>query len=140
MRIEGACHCGNLAFVLETEASRNAIAPRACACDFCRSHAAKCWSDPKGRVRITVRDEALLQRYRFALGTADFLVCGRCGAYAGAMIGAGAEARATVNLRLTSLDGLPAAEVSYAGETRAERIARRLERWTPTSIVIESAT
>ena len=138
MRIEGACHCGNLAFALETALPHESIAPRACDCGFCRSHGAKCWSDPDGRVRITLGEEALLQRYRFALGTADFLVCRRCGAYAGAAVGEETALRATMNLRLTSLHELPAADVSYASETREERIARRIERWTPASLVVES--
>ena len=138
MRVDGACHCGNLAFVLETAFPLEAIAPRACDCTFCRSHAAKCWSDPDGCGRITVREEALLQRDRFALATADFLICRRCGAYAGAAIEEGTAARATVNLRLTSLHALPAADVSYASETREQRVARRRARWTPASLVVES--
>ena len=138
MRIEGACHCGNLAFVLDTAAAREAIAPRACDCGFCRGHGAKCWSDPAGSARITVRDGSLLQRYRFGFETADFLVCRRCGAYAGATVDDGATMRATLNLRLTSLHDLSAAPVSYASETRERRIARRRERWTPAAIVIES--
>src|SRR5262245_41353197 len=138
MRIDGACHCGNLTFVLETDLPRESIAARACDCGFCRSHGAKGWSDPDGRVRITVCEAALLHRYRFALGTADFLIRRRCGAYAGATIGDGMALRATVNLRLTSLHSLPASAVSYASETREQRVARRRAGWTPASFVVES--
>jgi hypothetical protein len=138
VRIEGACHCGNLAFVLETAAARDAVAPRACECSFCRGHGAKCWSDPAGHARITVREEPLLQRYRFGLETADFLLCRRCGAYAGAAIDEGAAMRATLNLRLTTLHDLAAAPVSYESEAREQRSARRRTRWTPATLVIES--
>jgi pimeloyl-ACP methyl ester carboxylesterase len=135
VRIEGGCHCGNLTLAIDTALAHDAIMPSACDCTFCRSHDAKCWSDPVGSARITVRDESLLQRYRFGLETADFLVCRRCGTYAGAAIDEGATMRATLNLRLTSLHDLPAKPVSYASETRDSRIARRRERWTPAALV-----
>jgi hypothetical protein len=134
MRVDGACHCGNLSFILETRQARETIAPRACDCGFCMRHGARCWSDPEGRVTIVVREDALLQRYRFGERTADFLVCERCGVYLGAMIEANGAARATVNLRLTTLCDLPATSVSYGGESREGRIARRLARWTPASV------
>ena len=136
MRVDGACHCGNLSFTLETRQTRETIAPRACDCGFCTRHGAQCWSDSEGSVTIAVREDALLQRYRFGERTADFLVCKRCGVYLGAMIGEGASARATVNLRLTALRDVPAAVVSYQAESREARVARRLARWTPASLQI----
>ena len=136
MRIDGACHCGNISFVLETAQPREAIVPRACDCSFCTMHAAHCFSDPQGSAAIDVRDGALLQSYRFGEQTADFLVCRCCGAYAGAMITQGDLKRATLNLRLTELRDVPARSVSYAGETRDRRMARRLARWTPADLLI----
>ena len=136
MRVDGACHCGQLSFTLETRRSRAEIEPRACDCAFCVRHGAQCWSDPDGRVEITVRDESALQRYRFGQETADFLLCRRCGGYLGALITAGEMQRATLNLRLTALRDLSAAVVSYQSETREERVARRLARWTPARLRI----
>jgi hypothetical protein len=138
MRIEGACHCGNVSFVLETTHAREDIAPRACDCTFCARHAAQCWSDPRGSAVIEVREDALLQRYRFGERTADFLLCRGCGGYAGAMITQGETQRATLNLRLTALRDLPAQPVSYQAETREERIVRRLARWTPARLVLRA--
>jgi hypothetical protein len=115
MRIDGACHCANVSFAFETAHTRETIVPRACDCSFCRLHAAQCFSDPAGSVTIEVRDGALLERYRFGERTADFLVCRRCGAYAGALIKQGDAQRATLNLRLTELRDVPARSVSYAG-------------------------
>jgi hypothetical protein len=43
-------------------------------------------SDRTGAVRILVHDPALLIRYGFGLRTADFLLCGRCGTYLGAVM------------------------------------------------------
>ena len=83
-----------------------------------------------------MRDESALQRYRFGQETADFLLCRRCGGYLGALITAGEMQRATLNLRLTALRDLSAAVVSYQSETREERVARRLARWTPARLRI----
>jgi hypothetical protein len=138
MRIDGACHCGNLSFVFETRRARAALAPRACDCGFCTRHAASCVSDPDGQATIVVREAAWLQRYRFGAATADFLLCRRCGVYLGATIARGDMLRATLNLRATALRELPAARVSYRGESREERIARRLARWTPAQLRINA--
>ena len=134
MRIEGACHCGKLAFVFETKRTPETLAPRACDCEFCTRHAAKCASDPAGFVTIDVHDRDARRRYRFGAATADFLLCDCCGVYLGAVIADGNVLRATMNLRATDLRDLPAATVSYGGETREERITRRLARWTPARI------
>ena len=85
-RFEGGCHCGNLSYVFETTADLEALGLRACMCTFCRRHGARNTSDPKGSVRIWVRDGAKLNRYSFGLRTADFLLCRECGAYIGAML------------------------------------------------------
>jgi hypothetical protein len=137
MRIHGLCHCGNISFAFETRETLPTIAPRACDCSFCTMHAAQCYSDPHGSVLIDVREGTLLQRYRFGERTADFLLCRSCGAYAGAVITQGDVQRATLNLRLTPLRDVPAAPFSYRSETRDERIARRLARWTPARLVIK---
>jgi hypothetical protein len=107
---------------------------RSCACSFCRRHGARCVSDPAGAVRILVHDPALLIRYRFGLRTAEFLVCGRCGTYLGAVMTAGGSAVATINVN--SFDpphpferqGVP---MRYDAESEPERRARRAAGWTP---------
>jgi hypothetical protein len=136
MRIAGACHCGSLSFELETRVAEADIAPRACTCGFCTRHGARTWSDPAGSVAFRVRAGAPLVRYRFGARTADFLVCGRCGVYVGAVVADGDGLKATVNLRTTPLCERPAAAVSYDGETPDERIARRRARWTPARIEV----
>lgn len=128
MILRGSCHCRALGVVLRTDAD---IELRACQCSFCRLHGALSVSDPLGKARIVVRQEALLTRYRFAAKTADFLLCGGCGVYIGAICSPG---RATLNARTLGLEG-PARPVSYESETAAERVARRLERWTPADII-----
>jgi hypothetical protein len=136
MRVAGACHCGSIAFELDTRADAAAIAPRACDCSFCTRHGARTYTDADGSVTFRVAAGAPLVRYRFGARTADFLVCGRCGVYVGAVIEDGDALKATVNLRTTPLCELAATAVSYGRETRDERIARRRARWTPARIEV----
>lgn len=136
-RITGTCHCGNLSFELHTRVAPDAIRARACACGFCRMHGARTWSDPEGSVTLRVADGRQLQRYRFGLRTADFLVCRICGAYLGALLQEGDAAWSTVNLRLADPE-VSATAAHYDAEDAAGRIARRRRAWTPASVVIES--
>jgi hypothetical protein len=134
--IRGACHCGNLSYELRTRTSLDAIRARACDCSFCRMHAARNWSDPEGKAVIRIRDVHHLQRYRFGLRTADFLLCTVCGAYLGAVLSAGDQSWSTVNLRLSALD-VGETGASYGSEDTGARIARRQHAWTPTAVIIE---
>ncbi len=132
-RLTGRCHCGNIEVELETRAPER-VALRACACSFCRRHGARTVSDPGGRARITVGDPARVNRYRFALGTADFLVCTTCGVYAAAVYSDEEGAWAILNANtLREREALTAATdaVSYDGESEAERRRRRRAKWTP---------
>jgi hypothetical protein len=106
---------------------------RACQCAFCRAHDAFSTSDPQGRIAFSAAD-SLLQRYRFALRTADFLLCRNCGVYIGAVIEAGSGRYGIINTH--SLTPLPesiaaGAPISYDGEETSGRVTRREERWTP---------
>ena len=78
-------------------------------------------------------DASQLQRYRFGLRTADFLVCRRCGVYIAAMVTAPAERFATININALNerLVLREAKAISYEGESAAERQRRREQRWTP---------
>ena len=107
---------------------------RACQCSFCLKHAGTYTSDPAGSVRFTHEDGSRLTRYRFGQHTADFIFCGRCGGYLGAVTEEGGQPLMVVNLR--ALDpqpaGLPAPQpMSYEGESRGDRDSRRAQRWTP---------
>jgi hypothetical protein len=135
--LSGSCHCGNLALRLETAVAPEELPVRACACAFCRKQGARATSDPAGRVEILVRDRDALIRHRFALRTADFLVCGRCGVYVAAVLAEGDAAWATVNVNVLEAAerfARDAAVVSYDGETEAARRARRRATWTPARV------
>jgi hypothetical protein len=120
-----------------------AVAPsdwsiRACQCQFCLSHAALSTSDKQGELAFHAADPAALQRYRFALRTADFLLCSNCGVYIGAVIEIADRRYGIVNTR--ALAPAPAeiaalAPISYDGEDTRGRIQRREDRWTPVTAV-----
>ena len=136
---EGGCHCGALGFSFDTAVAVSAWSVRACRCGFCRAHGALTTSDPSGRLAFHLAPGEPLQRYRFGLRTADFLVCGRCGVYVGAQIATAQGAFGIINtLALRPLPaGLPAAvNADYGGESTSERIARRAQRWTPLAQVV----
>jgi len=131
---EAGCHCGALGFRLQTALPVPAWSVRACDCSFCRAHGAATTSDPGGRLIFEIHQRTALQRYRFGLRTAEFLLCGECGVYLGAQIETAQGAFGIINtLALTPVPaGLPPpVHADYRAESLAERIARRATRWTP---------
>lgn len=130
----GQCHCGKLKASFETRKAPQELGVRTCQCDFCRRVGAINISDPEGEVVIDAKAEDI-HRYRFALRTADFLVCKHCGVYIAAVTGAGVDIRSTINvagLRMTEFLGIEEAPMHYGAETAEARVARRAEKWTPT--------
>jgi hypothetical protein len=133
---EGRCHCGAIGFVYRTALAPEDWPIRACQCTFCRLHAGLTTSDPAGSLVFVVHEPAALNRYEFALKTAEFLICRNCGAYIGATMSSGASRFGIINVRvLHSLaDRLRQPEpMVYDNQTAAERQARRELRWTPVS-------
>jgi hypothetical protein len=131
---DGSCHCGAIGFAFSTALPVVQWSVRACQCRFCRAHGAVTTSDPSGRLAFRVHQRDSVQRYRFGLKTADFLVCGRCGVYVGAQIETVRGAFGIINtLALTPHPTeLPAAlAADYDAEGPSERLGRREQRWTP---------
>lgn len=132
----GQCHCGAIGFEYLTALPPPEWSIRACQCDFCRAHDALSTSDPGGELRLFAAVPDALQRYRFALKTADFLLCRHCGVYIGAVIETPSGAYGIVNTHALAEapDDLAAAmPISYDGESSGERVGRREDRWTPVS-------
>ena len=132
----GGCQCGNVEVTFETTKDPAQLAVNACTCSFCRRHGARTMSDPEGRARVTATDPAKLNRYRFALNTADFLICRECGVYVAAAFTDGETGRTYATLNVNAFDApeefeQPAQAMDYGHETEAERLARRRGRWTP---------
>jgi hypothetical protein len=130
----GGCHCGALGFEYRTDKPPAEWPVRACQCSFCLKHGGIYTSDPAGSLRFTHEDESALVRYRFGQKTADFVFCGRCGGYLGAVTEEGGQSLIVINLRALDPqpEGLPPAQpMSYEGESKGERDSRRSARWTP---------
>jgi len=130
----GSCHCGAIGFTLRTSVEPANWSIRACQCSFCRAHDALSTSDPAGEISFTVSNPVMLQKYRFGLRTADFLLCSECGVYIGAVIETASGAFGIVNVH--ALDETPGnlaatAPISYDAEDTGGRVSRREERWTP---------
>ena len=112
--LKGGCHCGNVELTFAT--------------------------DRKGRLEISVRSPAELNRYQFGLKTAEFFVCERCGVYLAAVLTTPeGTCYATVNINALEagrrFTQKPLA-VDYEGENAERRIARRKENWTPAVVHI----
>ena len=138
---EGSCHCGAIGWKFTTELEPTSWTLRACQCEFCRAHGARCTSDPAGFVDFSAADPESLSRYRFGLRTADFVTCANCGVYIGAVMDGPHGQVATINLNsmTTPVESLPVAlPISYDGENSGERVERRLSRWTPVRTTFRS--
>jgi len=110
---------------------------RACRCSFCRAHSTRTTSDPHGSVEIEAADWSLVEPYRFGSGTAEFLICRRCGIYIGAICETPAGTRAVINTNC--LDDRAAftrkpVPVDHDGEAIEDRLARRAANWTPATV------
>ena len=134
MKHAGGCHCGNVRLTLTLSAPPENCELRACQCAFCRGHGARTVTDPEGLLSFEVRDPLKLNRYRFGLKTADYLVCSVCGVYLAAVCETPPGKVATINVNclddraVFTREPIPA---DYEGETREGRLKRRAEKWTP---------
>jgi hypothetical protein len=134
MEHRGGCHCGNLAVHLRLSQALEDMPLRACGCSFCRAHNTRTTSDPLGLVEIRAEDWSLVEPYRFDSGTAEFLICRRCGVYIGAVCETSAGTRAVVNINCLDDRAAfvrPPAPVDHEGEKIEDRVARRAANWTP---------
>ncbi|WP_375205768.1 GFA family protein [Hyphococcus sp.] len=130
----GQCHCGKLTASFETQKTPAALGVRTCQCAFCRAHGAVNISDPQGVTTIDCAP-ADVERYTFALRTADFLICKSCGVYVAAVMGEGEKIVSTLNvvgLQMKEFFDIDEAPMDYGAETTDQRIARRYTKWTPT--------
>jgi hypothetical protein len=147
--LEGHCHCGSIAIVLDTARQLSELPVRVCGCSFCVRHRPRYTTDPAGTVTIRLATEAKLIRYRFGLGLADFLICGTCGVFMAAMesmvpgepVRSGATGRAVVNLvvldRAEEFTAEATQFTAYDSEDLGARTARRARAWTPATLVID---
>ena len=137
-RHEGGCHCGAIALPLRSARPPQAQVIGACQCSFCRKHNARTFSDPGAQATLTAREPGELGRYVFGLGTAEAVICRRCGVYVAMILIEGECTWSTI-----SVDALedraafdrPAEPRDFSAEASEGRRDRRKSRWIPTTLV-----
>ncbi len=128
MLIQGKCHCGNVSFSLTWEPDPVEIPARACGCEFCTKHGGVWTSNPRGVLKVSVRQPSLVSKYAFGTKTADFHVCARCGvvpvvtSQIDGTLYAVVSVNAFENVNPSLLRSTPA---SFDGEGADSRLARR---------------
>ena len=132
MLINGSCHCGNISFTLEWEPEPTEIPARACDCSFCTKHGGVWTSNPRGVLRVAVRDPAQRRPYQFGTRTADFHICTRCGVVP--VVTSYIDGQLYAVVSVNAFDGVPAtllrrAPASFDGEGTGDRLARRKRNW-----------
>ena len=132
MRINGKCHCGNIAFHLDWEGDAPQIPARACGCTFCVKHGGVWTSNPAGKLSVAIEDATLVSKYEFGTRTATFHTCTRCGVVPlvtceiANRLYAVVSVNAFENVDPSQLDR---AAASFEGEDVESRLARRQRNW-----------
>lgn len=135
---KGRCHCGAIGFSYRIEVTPDSWSVRACQCSFCRAHDVLSTSDPSATIKFTAIETKALQKYRFGLRTADFLLCRKCGVYIGAIIDTDVGSFGIINVHaLTRVpERIATSEAAdYDSEDSQGRIERRKRRWSPASLI-----
>ena len=129
--VNGGCHCGNILVQMQLTREPAAWVPRACDCDFCRTHGAAWVSDPSGSLLIRIGDESRAGAYRQGSGTAEMLVCRTCGVLVGALYRDAPRKYAVVNVRAVDPRSRFGAEqpVSPKALPATARVRRWQEIW-----------
>ena len=132
MQIKGSCHCGNITFTLNWVPEPAEIPARACGCSFCTKHGGVWTSNPRASLAMKIQDLASVSRYAFGTGTARFHVCAKCGVVP--VVTSDIDNRLYAVVNVNAFEGVdPAllrrASTSFAGESEADRLARRRRNW-----------
>jgi hypothetical protein len=129
--LRGSCHCGNIEFTLFTEKSANDLVPRRCSCSMCRRHGASYISDPAARLVLRCANPSLLSLYRLGHGTAQWVICSRCGVLTAVLCEIDDRLRAVVRVQsmVEHTFLAPETPTDFEAETVAERFERRARTW-----------
>lgn len=132
--IPGKCHCGNISFSLAWEPEPAQIPARACGCSFCLKHGGVWTSNPKGALKVAVKDASAVSRYAFGTGTAEFHICARCGVVP--VVTSTLDGRLYAVVSVNAFEGIDPARIrrapaDFEGEATEARLARRKRNWIP---------
>lgn len=132
MLIKGKCHCGNISFSLTWEPDPAEIPARACGCSFCIKHGGVWTSNPRGALKIVVKDPALVSKYAFGTRTAEFHICARCGIVP--VVTSRIDGQLYAVVSVNAFEGVDEslfrrAPANFDGEGTDSRLARRKRNW-----------
>jgi hypothetical protein len=132
MQIEGKCHCGNIAYVLDSPGVPSEIVARACGCSFCVKHGGVWTSNREAKLSVTLENGDAISKYEFGTKTATFYVCTRCGVVPLVTSEIANRVYAVVNVNtFENLGSLPVRRepISFEGEETGLRLERRQRNW-----------
>ena len=101
---------------------------------MCRRHGASYISDPGARLALSYRDRSLLSTYRFGHGTAQWIICSKCGVLTAVLCEIEGRLRAVVRVQ-SMVDHTfltPEVSTNFKSESVAERLGRRARTWIGT--------
>lgn len=132
MLIHGSCHCGNISFTLTWDPDPLEIPARACDCTFCVKHGGVWTSNPKGSLRVVVKDASVVSQYAFGTETARFHICTRCGVVP--LVTSEIDGRLYAVVSVNAFNDMDRSLLRKAGhsfgeETVETRLARRRRNW-----------
>lgn len=132
MLIRGQCHCGNLSFALTWDPDPAQIMARECGCSFCVKHGGVWTSNPRGSLKVAVRDPLFWTKYTFGTRTAEFHICARCGV--APLVTSLIDGRLYAVVSVNAIEDVASALIrrgaaDFDGETMDARLARRKQNW-----------
>ena len=142
MFIDGKCHCGNIAFVLDWPGIASDVIARECCCSFCVKHGGVWASNRDAKLSVTLKLVGVVSRYTFGTETATFYVCIRCGAVPIVTSDIANHVYAVVNVNtFENFDSLHLRRqsVDFDGEAPQARLARRQRNWIADVHIAEGA-
>ena len=110
-------------------------------CTFCTKHGGSWTSHRDAELNGEVRNASLVSKYRFGTGTADFYVCGRCGAVPFVTSAIEGHLYAVVNVNTfegVNPSSLMRTATNFDGEGTGERLERRKRNWIQTVQISEA--
>lgn len=140
LQIQGSCHCANISYSLEWPGAAAEIPARSCGCTFCLKHGGVWTSHPQAVLRVWITAPDVVTRYAFGTGTAQFLVCTRCGVAPVVTSQIDGAIYAVVNVN--TFDNVERSRIlcqpaNFEGEEVSLRLERRRRKWIADVVVTE---
>jgi hypothetical protein len=142
-RIDGACHCRNIRFVLLWPETGADIPVRMCGCTFCKKRTGSWTSHPGAQLVAEIDDLSNVSKYQFGTKSADFYVCSICGVVPFVTSEIDDNLYAVVNVvSFEEIDtfSFAGSSTNFDGEDIGSRLDRRKRNWIPNVQISELAT